>query len=212
METAKLEIELSHALIKAFHKLPTKYQLKILADVDRWKNIIQKKRGKDRGKAFLNQIDDAIAHDLKSFNAKENQKKITCTKGCHHCCYMNIDIFKEEAIALAIKIRKKQVWFNKEEFEIQKDMTSEDRQNQPPRPCIFLKEGTCSIYKDRPSTCRKYYVVSEPEACSLLKNRGGEVASPLLYNAEIVYTAMAKVSPFPENASMPYMINKMLKK
>lgn len=32
-------------------------------------------------------------------------------------------------------------------------------------PCVFLEDGACSIYKQRPVQCRTYFVVSDPELC-----------------------------------------------
>lgn len=36
--------------------------------------------------------------------------------------------------------------------------------------CPFLEEETCTIYEERPVTCRQYAVVSPPEHCATLSN------------------------------------------
>jgi Fe-S-cluster containining protein len=39
-------------------------------------------------------------------------------------------------------------------------------------PCPFLEEGSCSIYDERPITCREYLVTSLPENCARLGSEG----------------------------------------
>lgn len=52
-------------------------------------------------------------------------------------------------------------------------------------PCPFLEAGSCSIYAERPITCREYLVTSPPALCANLNSGGVErVALPLhLFNA-----------------------------
>jgi Fe-S-cluster containining protein len=52
-------------------------------------------------------------------------------------------------------------------------------------PCPFLESDSCSIYDERPLTCREYLVTSRPELCANLNSAGVDrVKLPLyLFNA-----------------------------
>ncbi len=39
-------------------------------------------------------------------------------------------------------------------------------------PCPFLEEESCSLYEERPITCREYVVTSPPEHCAELSSEG----------------------------------------
>lgn len=99
-----------------------------------------------------------------------SDERVSCTRGCNHCCKRMIMVSLPEGIAIAERITKdpyyqarlpmfmrmlyKQVQF----LEANKldDVTS----------CMFLKEdGDCGIYDFRPSACRYLFVVSDPENC-----------------------------------------------
>lgn len=44
-------------------------------------------------------------------------------------------------------------------------------------PCVFLKEdNSCAVYDARPTACRGYYVVSDPELCFLPNSKVGVLA------------------------------------
>ncbi|MDE1948749.1 MAG: YkgJ family cysteine cluster protein [Burkholderiales bacterium] len=47
-------------------------------------------------------------------------------------------------------------------------------------PCPFLEQGSCSIYEERPLTCREYHVVSDPAHCALPGHPGVRVVRPPL--------------------------------
>lgn len=59
-------------------------------------------------------------------------------------------------------------------------------------PCVFLdvKKGECTIYEDRPSSCRYLYVVSPAENCSVDFN-GEEI---LTLNMEMLKTTVSSFS------------------
>lgn len=204
----RTEVELSRNLLEVIHNLPQKLQIKIMRNITLWTDRLKKIKGKKRAKYFYREIDKAVSEDTKSYSQVPGAKPITCKKGCSHCCYMNIDVFREEATLLAGKIRSGEISYNEPEFDAQKNMSCEDFHGNP-RPCIFLKNNTCSIYEHRPSTCRKYFVVSDPKKC-LIGDTPILVAKPTLYNAEIIYSAMNRASPFKKNSSLPYMLNQAL--
>lgn len=73
---------------------------------------------------------------------------IACDKGCSDCCKMNVKISQIEAnhIADKIGIQSKQLPSSRT-YKSDKFMGV---------PCVFLKEGSCSIYEIRPFVCRNH--------------------------------------------------------
>lgn len=73
---------------------------------------------------------------------------IACGKGCSSCCKMNVTISQIEANHIAEKtgLKSKQLTTSKTH---RPDMFLG-------RPCMFLKDDTCTIYDVRPFVCRKH--------------------------------------------------------
>lgn len=73
---------------------------------------------------------------------------VACDKGCSSCCKMNVKISQIEANLIAEKTGMKS-----------KQLPS-SRSYKPDEfmgvPCVFLKEGSCSIYEIRPFVCRNH--------------------------------------------------------
>lgn len=168
--------------------------------------ILRPFKGVKRAKLLFKIADQAIGIDL------TKNPEPTCKIGCSHCCYMNVDVFEDEAIYLAQKIKKGEITYNEEEFEHQKSLDADGLWGDP-RPCIFLKDSKCSIYEDRPVGCRKYFVVvDDPEkTCKMSPYVDREVGTLAMVNAEIVYSALANISPMGENSSLAFMLDKALK-
>lgn len=106
-------------------------------------------------------------HCIKTFKPYQNA---SCKKGCSNCCYQNVTIFESEAKFLSKKYKEKLI-AKREELTKQKDI-----ENKQPRKCVFLENGECSIYEDRPFTCKKYFVKSDPKDCDVI-NKAGKVVS-----------------------------------
>ena len=124
--------------------------------------------------------------------------KITCRKGCAHCCSQIVAISAIEAALLARAIRDNFLSIDMAKLERQQvrndatwlELSPEDR------TCVFLGEGNlCRVYDDRPASCRKYFSISDPSACDLVANPGGRTQVWFALNAEIVTSAMFTVSP-----------------
>lgn len=79
----------------------------------------------------------------------------TCSKGCSHCCRMDVQIttFEAEYIVMASGIPH----------------APEARFTQGHKgACPFLSSsGECSIYHIRPLLCRTYHVFSDPKLCGI---------------------------------------------
>ena len=73
---------------------------------------------------------------------------VACSKGCSSCCKINVTISQMEANLIAEKtgIKSKQLALS--------------QSHSPDKfigiPCVFLKNGSCSIYDIRPFVCRKH--------------------------------------------------------
>ena len=73
---------------------------------------------------------------------------IACGKGCSSCCKMNVTISQIEANLIAEKTGIKSKQFTSSQ--------SHNIEEFIGIPCIFLKDGSCSIYDIRPFVCRKH--------------------------------------------------------
>ncbi len=73
---------------------------------------------------------------------------VACAKGCSSCCKMNVTISQIEANLISEK-----TGLNVNQLANSKNHDSEEFIGIP---CIFLKDGSCSIYDVRPFVCRKH--------------------------------------------------------
>ncbi len=92
---------------------------------------------------------------------------VACTRGCHYCCHLRVEIRPHEAFVLADHIETR---FSPERRARTVDRIartlervaslSADAHVRAGIPCALLEDGVCSVYEARPATCRKYYSVS----------------------------------------------------
>jgi uncharacterized protein len=87
-----------------------------------------------------------------------------CLKGCHHCCHhliatspMEMESILEVSQSYDLERLKKQ----KEKIESGVEIEYSEK------ACVFLNNGNCSIYDQRPLICRLTHVKSEPENCHI---------------------------------------------
>lgn len=115
---------------------------------------------------------DAVVEDV-SIKAK-----VTCRKGCAHCCQLLALAGFAEALLLAEDILDRPDW--KTYVDAMKEQApklcfegiTEAGYAEKMIPCAFLGEDkTCKVYSARPACCRFFVVISDPELCDL-KNRG----------------------------------------
>lgn len=97
------------------------------------------------------------------------KERVSCRKGCNFCCSLEIDAYPEE-VAIILKYCKKQnIQVDWQYLAKQAAFSPEDRMvSVEYGPCVFLKDGLCSIYPVRPIACRKYIVVTPQEYCNLM--------------------------------------------
>ena len=146
--------------------------------------------------------------------------RISCRKGCGACCSNLVAISEVEARRIAEVVDEmpepRQSLIRQrfhlarerlasagllELLERSADWTDEDYTKlvgtyfRERLPCPFLEEGSCSIYGDRPITCREYLVVSPPEYCAQ-DDSGGVVQVPVVlpvFNAVAQWQTKAPV-------------------
>lgn len=111
---------------------------------------------------------------------------VSCSKGCHHCCYLMAVTSLPEAMLLArwIDAQNRESYFlwvtklllaAREVSTVTDDAEWFERQ----RACPFLKDSLCQIYEIRPGCCRWHVVTSPVEQCSLAAGNGARM---LVYN------------------------------
>jgi len=139
---------------------------------------------------LANALADAVTGIVEQALEKRGEK-ITCKKGCAACCRQLVPISHVEArrlrelveslpeprrsqvlarFAEALRrldqaglldtLRTREQWTDAESKNIQVQYFLQGI------ACPFLEEETCSIYRDRPATCRQFLVTSPAEFCS----------------------------------------------
>jgi len=74
---------------------------------------------------------------------------VACKKSCSSCCHMNVSLTKAEAERLAKAVGRKMAPIA--------DFSRHAPDKFAGMPCPFLDtQGACSIYADRPLSCRKH--------------------------------------------------------
>lgn len=154
-------------------------------------------RGHSRMARLYSDIDKAMEEGFGQMQ-KEGTSSPSCKKGCDHCCYQFVTTTNEEADfiyqmckELNIKLSKKRLAYQAR-FKQPSDYFAKFGKRTK---CVFLNDKReCSIYKYRPISCRKYFVITKPELC--LPSKEGEhqeVATTLLLSPEILASAHMNV-------------------
>ncbi len=137
-------------------------------------------------------------------------ERISCTEGCGACCRNLVAISEVEARRIrdvveqlpeprcaTIRARFAEGRRSLERAGLLEKLQAAERWTsadytalvgsyfQQGIPCPFLEEETCSIYQERPITCREYLVISPPAYCTRLGSEGVQrVRLPLrVFNA-----------------------------
>ncbi|SHH63215.1 YkgJ family cysteine cluster protein [Ferrimonas marina] len=83
------------------------------------------------------------------------QLKITCRRGCNHCCYIPVEVCLIEAAVIAESCGHQQLPLADRTIPVIQERT----------PCPFLKDGECSVYEVRPLACRMKLSGDDPAMC-----------------------------------------------
>ncbi|WP_223599824.1 YkgJ family cysteine cluster protein [Chryseobacterium sp. GVT01B] len=132
----------------------------------------------------MNKIDyTALKRDIDNI---VNQFKNCCSKGCSFCCYQMVEVYDFEVESIKASIKgleqsiKGKVKSNLEEwFDYFNKYTPENKvldendtikglikiSKVEKHKCPLLVDNCCSIYENRPLTCRIHLVENHPEKC-----------------------------------------------
>lgn len=138
--------------------------------------------------------DGVVAETCRALEAAG--EKISCTKGCGACCRNLVAISEVEARqiralvdrlpeprreAIRARFREARALLRKagllDALLAPERMTAEEYGKmvglyfREGIPCPFLEDDSCSIYEERPVTCREFLVTSPPEHCAELGSK-----------------------------------------
>lgn len=112
---------------------------------------------------------------------------VACRRGCNHCCHIAVGLTNTEAAVIAERIGVKPE-------AVPHRIRYDDFPYGYAKPCTFLDAaGECSIYADRPTTCRKQYSIADSdEACALEEaQRGSPIPYINLHKFEVIAVEIA---------------------
>ena len=122
---------------------------------------------------------------------QETKNRISCRKGCAHCCHLFVSVSMREAVVIKGHCDDNDILIDKEYLKKQSNYKQKDYSLQENSACVFLNDSNeCKIYNVRPLACRKYFVISDPDLCDAKKYPSGIVAKVSDINAELMASAM----------------------
>jgi len=161
-------------------------------------------------------VDKMIESDLNKWKAHQDYIPISCKKGCNWCCQQMVFITQAEASLLVSKLQDR----IKTQPQIIDKLKEQSKYNEgqidefwllpkEKSACVFLtSNGLCSVYKDRPNSCRNLMVTSEPSFCS--KESQNNVEKFVSVNGEIMASAVLSL-PNQVYEPMPILLLKEMK-
>jgi Fe-S-cluster containining protein len=86
---------------------------------------------------------------------------VACRAGCDHCCHQSVSVTPPEALAVVAHLRETLAPDALASFAVRlaervertRELSTDERFS-PELPCLFLRDGSCSIYAVRPLVCR----------------------------------------------------------
>lgn len=159
---------------------------------------------------MYNELDSAIAPNL------EKGFKISCTKGCNHCCSLLALIVRLEAVNMAepflldprlrltLPTLLDSLVKNAKEGDFE-GLTHEKYFDKDLK-CPFLADGLCSVYGRRPSACRYHNVISDPALCSPTHPIGQVMRVDLLFAEDAISELNYEITKNPNPAPISIMM------
>lgn len=140
---------------------------------------------------FHRLIDEQLQQSLEGYQGP----RITCKKGCHHCCLIHVDITQHEAQLLiqqaeemGIQIDWSRLW-----VQSRKNVTTWAELTQAQARCTFLDhDGSCRVYEYRPSYCRLHTSTDLRKHCRVY---GKKIRTYFAYLPETIAVAMHNCIP-----------------
>lgn len=139
--------------------------------------------------SLLNGFYELIDENAKGI-APEIKSRISCVKGCAHCCHQFVAVSDQEAALIVEACKQDEINIDYRYLEKQASYTPENFAQKPHTACVFLdKDNTCKIYDVRPFACRKYLVVTKPKFCNAKVYPKRQVLTVSDANAECIASA-----------------------
>lgn len=98
-------------------------------------------------------------------NLAATKAKISCKKGCNWCCGIQTALFGPEANLIKQLASKEQKAHASKTAIEEGDEELFGKHSFEDRLCPFNKDKSCTIYEQRPISCRAMSVVSNPDDC-----------------------------------------------
>ncbi|HYQ60387.1 MAG TPA: YkgJ family cysteine cluster protein [Desulfatiglandales bacterium] len=126
---------------------------------------------------WLGQMDDAIERIV---SLERLPEPIDCQPGCHYCCYNQPILTPLEALLIGRSVeetftdRARSELFERMAgiLELTRDKSRDEiMMMRHDLPCIFLKDGMCSIYEVRPAICRACSSTSAEHCATVFESR-----------------------------------------
>ncbi len=139
---------------------------------DAWRDLKKRPAGPARARFIYEKVDKEIEETF-----SEEGVKVSCRKYCIHCCYHEVMISDDEGQLLAEKaieiLNPSEITKLIEQSKWEQGIEGWESHKKREKRCAFLDIETkkCRIYKDRPASCRKYFVQSPPELCAIKNGR-----------------------------------------
>ena len=153
-------------------------------------------------------IHDTVSRAMNE-SIMKSEHKISCQRGCSLCCFQRVDISDDEATLLLSYSKEISYVIDYEILERQsktKNVKEFNTLRPRHRRCVFLNEDNeCGVYEHRPNSCRKLVVISSPDLCDTVKNKGAEIGKLVDIEAEVITSSSLNVR---ESGSLAEMILK----
>ncbi len=161
-------------------------------------------------------------------------RTIACTKGCHACCGYMVALSVPEVFRLRQDVQDMPVW--QREIILRQSVESAGRilDRRPSRtiggvgertdaritvnrisrwygrlglPCVFLSDGTCTVYSDRPLVCREHLVEGASESCDLRSSEMPQVVRQPVSVVEAFARLTSELEGLPiESIMLPFAL------
>lgn len=139
----------------------------------------------DKEIEYINTQVDKMYDDLNSLNKQFNNKNILqCDAGCIYCCHLKVTVYEPEALRVVSYIKNN---FSQEQIkELVQDIQtvvlktvglSKKDHYMLKIPCVFIKDGLCSIYEVRPSSCRNAHSLSKQSCVDLFEKNNQQAGA-----------------------------------
>lgn len=135
-----------------------------------------------------------------------------CKAGCTGCCHTQVSVTEDEAELLLHNIDEGVIVdYNRLSLQSAAGNEAENffKLSYKDRACVFLGEnGSCKVYKDRPSVCRTNAVVGEASQCDTSAQTQGPLRLVKTPKADMAIVASFATA---DSGTLPVMLSKVLK-